>query len=134
VPVIEHLPFNEHLPRKSRKKTSSSYAEHLIDNQHNYTDIDNNLEVLHLCHNKRRYLNVIEEYEIYKSVKKEPNFVLNDKSSFQSNIIYNTAVKISDSLNTRSGPDKDRGGEVRQGDNKTRAHGQSGLYARAVTL
>lgn len=39
-------------------------------------------------------MTTVEEYEMYRAVKQEPQNVLNDKLSFASNIICDTAIKI----------------------------------------
>lgn len=52
-------------------------------------------------------MTTIEEYEIYKAVKREPQNVLNDKLSFQSNLIYDTAIRIIEQTSKQKiGPDK----------------------------
>lgn len=87
--------FKEHMPKMKRlTNQQSAFASHLIDNNHNCTGIDNNLEILHFCGNKGRYMDVLEEFEIYRAVKESPHYVLNDKLSFQSNIIFNTAITV----------------------------------------
>ena len=39
-------------------------------NNHNYINFETNLEVIHVC-NKGRYLNALEEYEIYVTTKSQ---------------------------------------------------------------
>lgn len=56
-------------------------------------------------------MNVFEEFKIYKFVKETPDSVPNDKL-FESNVVYNTATKIIDSVGERrTGPDIQGGGE-----------------------
>ena len=43
-------------------------------------------------------MDALEEYSIYKAVKNTPNNVLNDKLSFQSNIIYDTAIRVENNI------------------------------------
>jgi hypothetical protein len=57
--------------------------------------METNLEILHKW-NKDKYLNIIEEFEIYKAAKTQSDHILNEKQSFESNIIYNTAIQILD--------------------------------------
>ena len=55
----------------------SSFATHLHTQNHSYTNIDTNLEILHLLP-KGRKLNTAEQYEIYKHHTTQPNNILND--------------------------------------------------------
>jgi hypothetical protein len=110
--------FKEHLPKKSAQKQNSAFAEHLTTNNHSYTSIENNLEVLQIHKNRGRYLNVIEEFEIYKAGKKQPQHILNEKASFESNLLYQSAIDIESIITKRKGSDKNcgrgRGVEVEQ--------------------
>ena len=87
--------FREHLPKKEFSKTVSNYARHLMDNNHSYTDFTTNFQPLHICR-KGNYMNAIEEYEIYKAYKnkKTEEVILNDQLNFQSNLLYDTAIRI----------------------------------------
>lgn len=87
--------FKEHLPTK-KSKTRSAYAAHLIDNNHNYTDFQKNVNILNINNKKGRMLDCLEEFHIYKAMKTEPHNVLNEQVSFKSNAIYNTAISIVD--------------------------------------
>lgn len=87
--------FREHIPKKTTGPQTSNFAEHLISLNHNYVNINSNMDVLHLSQD-RSTINTYEEFEIYKAVKTDGQNVLNDKLSFQSNSIYNTAIKILD--------------------------------------
>ena len=60
--------FKEHLPKKKPQTTSSNYALHLINENHNYTGFKENMEPIHVC-NKGHFLNALEEFEIYKVSK-----------------------------------------------------------------
>lgn len=53
------------------------------------------MKVLHLSQD-RFIRDTLEEFEIYKAVKSDQPNVLNDKLSFQSNFIYNTAIRITE--------------------------------------
>lgn len=81
--------FKEHIPKPNSKST---YAQHLINNNHNYTDFETNLQTLHIC-KKGKILDAIEEYEIYKSYKIEQDRLLNDKLTVKTNTLYETAIK-----------------------------------------
>lgn len=102
--------FKEHLPRKTTTPQTSNFAEHLVNQNHSYTNINSNMEVLHFSKD-RLIRNTLEEFEIYKAVKSHSFNVLNDKLSFQSNYIYNTAIRIlekGEECNRATG-DKDTG-------------------------
>ena len=40
-------------------------------------------------------MSAIEEFEIYKQTKKDPDKLLNDQLNFNSNQLYDTAIKVS---------------------------------------
>ena len=63
---------------KLRVTKNQNFAQHLVLNNHNYTNFETNLEVIHVCNNGR-YLNGSEEYEIYKHIQEAPNNILNDQ-------------------------------------------------------
>ena len=89
-----HIRYKEHLPKiKTTSDQKSNFAQHLVSNNHNYTDFETNLEVIHVC-NKGRYLNALEEYEIYKHIQIDPDNVLNDQLKFKSNYINDTAIHM----------------------------------------
>ncbi len=90
--------FREHLPSSrstTNSKTRSAYAAHLIDSKHKYSNFEKNVKVLNVC-KKGRYLDCVEEFQIYKAVKTEPDNVLNEQVVFKSNILYNTAMGVLD--------------------------------------
>lgn len=84
--------FKEHLPRAT-KSQKSNFAEHLVNENHNYTDISNNLKALHIC-SKGRTMTTLENYEIYKATKTRPQDLLNDKSTLQSNVLFETLIQL----------------------------------------
>lgn len=86
--------FKEHIPASSSNNSKSSFANHLINENHNYSNFDKNLEVLHVHNKKGSYLNCLEEFEIYSSMKTDRINVLNEQTSFQSNIIYDAAIRV----------------------------------------
>ena len=46
-------------------------------------------------------MNAIEEYEIYKAYKnKKTEVILNDQLNFQSNILYDTAIRIQNKVHS----------------------------------
>ena len=46
---------------------------------------------MHCCR-KGKYMDALEEYEVYKAVKINSDYVLNDKLTFSHNILYDTAI------------------------------------------
>ena len=89
--------FNEHkLPTTCRNYDTikSSFAKHLINENHSYTDFRTNLKPLHFC-SKGRYMNTLEEFEVYKAFRDtntKPH-ILNDQLLFKYNVLYNTALR-----------------------------------------
>ena len=81
--------FQEHKPKPN---TKSTYAQHLIDNNHNYTNFDRNLTPLHIINKKGKALDATEEFEIFKAYQLERDNILNDKLTIKNNILFNTAV------------------------------------------
>ena len=91
-PLIER--FKEHLPTKNLDNLKSNYARHIIDNNHKYTSIEENMQLIRYC-KKGKFMSAIEEFEIYKQTKKDPDKLLNDQLNFNSNQLYDTAIKVS---------------------------------------
>lgn len=85
--------FKEHLPKNNIEKTHSNFARHLMMSNHNYVNFKTNFEALHICKNGR-YMNAIEEFEIYRAFKNNANCILNEQLNFQSNVLYDTAIHI----------------------------------------
>lgn len=90
--------FKEHLPKHRANQQTSNFAEHLISENHNYTNIDKNMSILHFSKDFQ-HRNTLEEFEIYRAAKFDKNNILNDKISFQSNCIYDTTIRIMEQLN-----------------------------------
>ena len=61
-------------------KTESSFANHLMDTNHTYTNIDNNMNMLHYC-KKGHKLKTLEQFQIYKSIKLHNTDVLNEQQT-----------------------------------------------------
>lgn len=51
--------YKDHLPHSNSTKTTSPIAEHIINNDRTYRNIENNLKILHIL-NKRRPMNILE--------------------------------------------------------------------------
>jgi hypothetical protein len=84
--------FKEHLPRRNILHNKSTYAQHLIDCGHNYGSFSDSLEPLHFC-GKGRYMDALEEYEIYKAANLHKERLLNDMISFKSNALFDTVLR-----------------------------------------
>ena len=93
--------FKEHTPKRHLNNLTllnnikSNFARHLILHNHNYTEFKSNLILLHVC-NKGRYMDAIEEFEIYKAYNNinSRDFILNDHLNFKSNPLYDTALNL----------------------------------------
>jgi len=92
--------FKEHLPHNKSSISKSAFASHLVDNNHSYTGINENLQILHKC-GRGKFIDALEQYEIFRAVKTDPQNVLNDQSSFTANIIYDTAMRINEGRGQR---------------------------------
>ena len=65
---------------------------------HSYTNIDTNLEILHYLP-KGRKLNTTEQYEIYKHHTTQPNNILNDQLQYKSHTFLTQFYKKHIKLN-----------------------------------
>ena len=83
--------FKEHTRAITHPNTHSTFAEHIINTNHTYTNIDNNLDILHFKHNSRK-LDVLEQFEIYKNTKQQPHNILNDQINFSSHILFDKII------------------------------------------
>lgn len=85
--------FKEHLPKPTLIEQKSKFADHLIHTSHSIQDCTKNLKILRNCR-KGPFMNTIETYEIYKSFKKSPDLVLNEKLKFNSNVLLDLTEAI----------------------------------------
>lgn len=53
---------------------TSNFARRLVNSNHNYSDLEANLETLHTCE-KNKCIDATEEYELYKIIKSRSNNV-----------------------------------------------------------
>lgn len=85
--------FKEHLPKKhGSTAATSNYARHLSEEKHEYANFETNCRPLHICE-KGPYMNTLEEYEIYKAYKLDPDNTLNDKLCFNTNALYDLCME-----------------------------------------
>ena len=81
--------FNEHKPKnKNILEMKSTFALNLVDNQHTCKGIQDHLTPIHLC-NKGRYMDTIEEFEMYKAR------IVKWSNNFKSNVLFDRAINIS---------------------------------------
>lgn len=102
--------FSEHLPKPSLQTQKSRFAEHLVVNNHNVSDISTNLDILHKC-KKSQLMNTLEEMEIYRSFKLNPDIVINEKLKYNNNILYNR-VELLKTVNHDNNRTADSQGQV----------------------
>lgn len=75
----------------------------MVVTNHNYSDFDHNFTVLHSM-KSGKLLIALEEFNIYRAVKTDPQNVLND--SFQSsNLVCDMAMKITTAFQTGQSTD-----------------------------
>ena len=67
--------------------TESTFANHLIEENHTYKNSDSNMNILHV-HTKGRKLNTVEQLEIYKHTKTNKNDILNEQTQFKSHALF----------------------------------------------
>lgn len=85
--------LRKRLPKRNIEKTKSSYARHLMINNHNHTEFDTNLRALHICQ-KSRFMDALEGFEMYNAFKNKNNSnnnagdnILNNQLCSQSNTV-----------------------------------------------
>ena len=76
-----------HLDVYKRQTTESTFANHLIEANHTYKNIDNNRNILHV-HTKGRKPDTLEQLEIYKHTKTNKNDILNEQTQFKSHALF----------------------------------------------
>lgn len=82
--------FKEHMPSRH---TDSNYAKHLVETGHSCHGMETNMEVLKIC-SKGKMMDVMEDYEIYKSTKNNQNNLLNEKSTNSRNEIFDSIFRL----------------------------------------
>ena len=69
----------------------SNYAKHLASLNHNDTNFEANCKPLHIC-KKGRYMDAVEEFEIYRAFINNPNNILNEQLAFKSHTLYDKII------------------------------------------
>ena len=67
--------------------TCLHFGLHLINKNHDCKNIHDHLTPIHYC-NKSKYMDTLEEFEIYKYTKIDKDNMLNDKLVFNKNVLY----------------------------------------------
>jgi len=83
--------IKEHYPSCKSNIEKSSFAQHLVNSNHNIDNIKNNTEVLHVCR-RGMLLSTLEEYRIYESFVKEPTNILNDQLKYNSHVLFDSIM------------------------------------------
>ena len=65
------------------------FAEHIFNTHHTWTNIETNLEILHILP-KGPKLKTTEPYEIYKHHKQFPTNILNDQIHYKCHTLFDT--------------------------------------------
>lgn len=88
--------FNEHIQAlRSNNSTSlkSTFAEHLLEDNHNYKNISENMKIIKVCE-KNNKLDAIEELEIYINCKEDEKNLLNNMLTQKKNPIFDKILSI----------------------------------------
>src|SRR5436190_1276689 len=85
--------FKEHIRALRSPETDSKFAEHLIESNHTYTGIKENMSIIKKCKKGKR-LNRLEELEIYREYKENEALLLNEKVGMRQNPLYERTFKI----------------------------------------
>lgn len=78
--------YKEHI-KALNTQAHSTYAEHLLNDNHSFKDIYTNLDILHIAPNNRK-IDTLEQYEIYKHTKTHKTDILNEQKHFKANILF----------------------------------------------
>ena len=70
--------------------TTSSFAQHLIEEAHSFGPMNKIMEMVH-CHKKGAHLNTIEKFHIH--TESVTNNHLNDPQTIHPNAIFDTLIK-----------------------------------------
>ncbi len=84
--------YKEHI-RAITTNAHSNFAEHIIDKNHKYSDMENDLEILHIC-NKGTSMTTLENYEIYKSTKFNQHLLFNEKLTNTNNPLFDILLTL----------------------------------------
>lgn len=81
-------PFETRYKEHVSVHNKTALGMHLSTEKHSISDISNNLEILHVAP-KGRYMDLLEEMEIFSRKKKAPNLILNEQQEFNQNYFFN---------------------------------------------
>ena len=81
--------YTEHIKALTLPLIKSNFAEHIFNTHHRYTNIETNLEILHILP-KGPKLITTELYDIFKHYKQSPTKILNDQIHYKSHTFLDT--------------------------------------------
>jgi hypothetical protein len=81
--------FQEHLRDFKYGGSRSKFAQHLLDNRHAISPMEDIMDIIHIT-NKGRMMDTLERYYIYK--EKKSNNQINDKPTVKTNALFQFIV------------------------------------------
>ena len=81
--------FQEQLRDLKYGNKKSKFAQHLLENKHPISPVENIMETIHIT-NKGRMMDTLERYYIFRETKL--NIQINDTLTVKPNIIFETIV------------------------------------------
>jgi hypothetical protein len=82
--------FQEHLRDFKYGTNRSKFAQHLIENRHAISPMQDIMDIIHIT-NKGKMMDTLERFYIYKETKS--NNQINDKLTVKANTIFETIVQ-----------------------------------------
>jgi Fe-S cluster assembly scaffold protein SufB len=76
--------YNKHINATKSNKSTSKYAQHILDHQHSYGTVHDTMDILSV--KKGQHMDTLEKYYIYK--KKTCGNILNDTYAEAENTIF----------------------------------------------
>jgi hypothetical protein len=81
--------FQEHLRGFKCGNNRSKFAQHLLENKHEISPMENIMHIMHIA-TKGKMMDTLEKFYIYRET--EANNQINDKLTVQNNAIFETIV------------------------------------------
>jgi hypothetical protein len=94
--------FHEHVRDFKYRNGKSTFAQHLLENEHAIGPLEEIMETIHFT-NKGRLMNTLEKFYIFRETRL--NIQINDKSTVKPNIIFDTIVKLDPHRGIHNAPD-----------------------------
>jgi hypothetical protein len=83
--------YHEHTRDSKYRNGKSTFAQHLLENGHAISPMEEIMETIHFT-NKGRLMNTFEKFYIFRETRL--NIEINEKSTVKPNIIFDTIVKL----------------------------------------